>query len=165
MDEINIGMLRLEEADALVALAGLVWRHDYPGIITLEQIEYMLGQRYKPGLVKQLLARGDLWLVARAGNELVGFAHGHPLVDADYKLDKLYVHPDWQRHGIGSRLIAEVMRHANNHEATRLLLRVNRQNRNAIQAYLKNGFQVATLIVEDIGNGFIMDDYVMIKEI
>ncbi len=165
MDEIEIAPLRLEEAEALVDLAGFIWRRHYPGIITPEQIEYMLAQRYKPGLVRQLLARGDLWLAARAGETLIGFAHSHPLQEGDYKLDKLYVHPDWQRHGIGGRLADTLASHARRHGSGRLLLRVNRQNQAAIGAYLKNGFRVATVIVEDIGNGFVMDDYVMIKEL
>jgi GNAT superfamily N-acetyltransferase len=163
MDEVSFGLLRLDEAEALVALAGLVWRRHYPGIIPAGQIEYMLAQRYKPGLVRQLLARGDLWLAARAGESLVGFAHGHPLAPGDYKLDKLYVHPDLQRHGIGGRLIQEVARHARGQGCTRLVLRVNRHNHTAIQAYLKHGFSVADIIVEDIGNGYYMDDYIMVK--
>jgi ribosomal protein S18 acetylase RimI-like enzyme len=165
MREIEIHLLRLEQAEALVELAGHIWRSCYPGIISTGQIEYMLAQRYKPGLVKQLIARGDLWLGAQAGDELIGFAHGHPLQDGDYKLDKLYVHPDWQRHGIGGKLIGEVERHAREHRCTRLLLRVNRQNQRAIDAYLKPGFTVATIIMEDIGGGYVMDDYVMVKNL
>ena len=163
MDEIDVAPLRLDEAEALVDLAGRVWRACYPGIITPQQIEYMLAERYKPGLVRQLLARGDLWLAARAAGELVGFAHGHPLEQGDYKLDKLYVETGWQRHGIGGKLIAEVAARARSHGFTRLVLRVNRQNQRAIDAYLKHGFTVATLIVENIGEGFVMDDYVMAK--
>jgi GNAT superfamily N-acetyltransferase len=158
-------LLGLDRAEALVDLAGHIWRTCYPGMISNEQIEYMLAQRYKPGLVRQLVARGDLWLAALVGDELVGFAHGHTLQDGDYKLDKLYIHPDWQRHGIGGRLIAEVARHAQAHSSNRLLLRVNRKNQTAIDAYLKHGFTVATIIMEDIGGGFVMDDYAMIKEL
>jgi diamine N-acetyltransferase len=165
MHEIVCARLRDAEVEPLIALAEAIWRVHYPGIITPEQIEYMLAQRYKPALIRQLMARGDLWLAARAGDELVGFAHGHPLQDGDYKLDKVYVHGDWQRHGIGGKLIEAVARHARAHDAARLLLRVNRQNHAAIQAYIKHGFRVATLIAEDIGNGYIMDDYVMTKEI
>ncbi len=165
MTEIEIGPLRLDEAEALVELAGRVWRAHYPAIITPGQIEYMLAERYKPGLVRQLLARGDLWLAARVEGVLAGFAHGHPLEDGDYKLDKLYVDLDWQRHGIGGKLVAEVASRASAHGYTRLVLRVNRQNQQAIDAYLKHGFTVATLIVEDIGGGFVMDDYVMVKSL
>lgn len=178
---VEVSPLRLEEAEALVDLAALVWRAHYPGIISPGQIEYMLASRYKPGLVRQLLARGDLWLAARAawttpdsvpgrpgerpGGELLGFAHAHPLQAGDAKLDKLYVHPDYQRHGIGGLLIAEVVRHLRPHGVTRLVLRVNRQNQSAINAYLKHGFKVADLVVEDIGAGYVMDDYVMVKEL
>jgi len=165
MDKIEFGLLRMEEAEALVELAARIWRDHYPDIISVEQIEYMLAQRYKPGLVRQLIARGDIWLAARGGGSLVGFAHGHPLDAGDYKLDKLYVDPDWQRHGIGGELIAGIARHARMHGSNRLVLRVNRQNRQAISAYEKHGFRVATLIVEDIGNGYVMDDYVMTKEL
>ncbi|MEW5787191.1 MAG: GNAT family N-acetyltransferase [Pseudomonadota bacterium] len=165
MAGIDIGPLGLDEAEALVDLAGRIWRAHYPGIISRAQIDYMLAQRYKPGLVKQLLARGDLWLAARDQGELVGFAHGHPLADGDYKVDKLYVATDRQRRGIGGRLLAELAGRARQHGFSRLVLRVNRQNQAAIDAYLKHGFQVATLVVEDIGNGFIMDDYVMVKDL
>lgn len=165
MEEIDIGPLRLDEADAVVALAERVWRAHYPGIISPEQIEYMLEQRYRPVLVKQFIARGDVWLAARAGSELVGFAHGHPLGDGDYKLDKLYVETDLQRHGIGGLLIRAMAERASSLGYSRLALRVNRQNQQAIDAYLKHGFTVQTIYLEDIGGGHYMDDYVMIKEL
>ena len=169
MDEIQIGPLHLDEAEAVVELAGRVWRAHYPGIISAEQIEYMLAQRYRPILVKQFIARGDIWLAARAvGLEnpvLVGFAHGHPQAEGDYKLDKLYVDLDWQRHGIGGALINALAERAAGHGYSRLVLRVNRQNQNAINAYLKHGFTVSTIYLEDIGGGHVMDDYVMTKEL
>lgn len=148
---VDIAPLRLDEAEAVAELARAVWQATYPAIIGQAQVDYMLDQRYKPGLIRQLLARGDLWLAAHAGAELVGFAHGYALQDGDYKLDKLYVASAWQRHGIGGELIRAVAERAARHGSRRLLLRVNRQNQAAIDAYLKHGFQVATVIVEDIG--------------
>lgn len=162
---VDTAPLRLDEAEVVAELARAVWQATYPAIIGQAQVDYMLDQRYKPGLIRQLLARGDLWLAAHAGAELVGFAHGYALQDGDYKLDKLYVASAWQRHGIGGELIRAVAERAARHGSRRLLLRVNRQNQAAIDAYLKHGFQVATVIVEDIGGGFVMDDYVMIKEL
>lgn len=162
---VDVSPLHLDEADALARLARAVWDEAYRGIISPAQIDYMLDQRYKPGLVKQLLARGDLWLAARTGGELVGFAHAYSLGNGDFKLDKLYVATAMQRHGIGGELIRAVAERARQHGHGRLLLRVNRQNQRAIDAYLKHGFVVATLVVEDIGAGFVMDDYVMVKEL
>lgn len=165
LSAIEIGPLRLDEAEALVELAGRIWRAHYPGIITPEQIEYMLARRYQPALIRQLIARGDVWLAARAAGALVGFAHGHPLSAGDYKLDKLYVDTGWQRRGIGGRLIAELGRRARGLGNDRLILRVNRGNTAAVDSYLKQGFRIATLMMEDIGGGFVMDDYVMVKEL
>ena len=172
INTLSLGPLRPEEAEALVELAGRVWRAHYPGIITPRQIEYMLERRYKPDLVRQLLARGDLWLAARVnpdsgeragGGDLVGFAHGEPLAEGDYKLDQLYVDLDWQRQGIGGALIREIAARAARRGHTRLVLRVNRQNQGAIDAYLKHGFTVSSIHLEDIGGGFVMDDYVMTR--
>jgi GNAT superfamily N-acetyltransferase len=165
MNKIEIGRLHLDEADAVVELAGQVWRAHYPGIISRAQIEYMLEQRYRPALVRQFIARGDLWLAARAGSTLVGFAHGFPLEGHDYKLDKLYVETGWQRHGIGGALIRAFGEHVARLGYSRLALRVNRQNQPAINAYLKHGFTVQTLYLENIGDGFVMDDYVMVKQL
>ena len=59
------------------------------------------------------------------------------------------------------------MRHveqrARAHHCTRLYLQVNKNNRSAIDAYLRNGFAVSEAGRFDIGGGFIMDDYIMSK--
>ncbi len=165
MRAIEYGPLRLEEADALAALARLIWHAHYPAIIPVGQIDYMLEQRYKPGLIRQTLARGDCWLVGREAAALAGFAHGYALAEGDFKLDKLYVAPHWQRRGVGAELVARLIRHAQGRGARRMVLRVNRHNAQAIAAYRKYGFEVLVPVVEEIGGGFVMDDYVMTRDI
>jgi RimJ/RimL family protein N-acetyltransferase len=49
--------------------------------------------------------------------------------------------------------------------AHRLILAVNKQNTRAIAAYTRNGFAVAEAVVNDIGGGFVMDDYIMAKDL
>ncbi len=164
-EHIAVGPLALDEAEAVATLARTIWHAHYPGIIGIEQIDYMLAERYKPALIRQTLARGDRWLAARAAGALLGFAHGYALMDGDYKLDKLYVHPDYQRHGIGQLLMALMIEHARRHGARRMVLRVNRRNAQAVAAYRKYGFEILVPIVEDIGAGFVMDDYVMTKSL
>jgi len=165
IEPVRCGLLRADEVEALVVLAHRVWQAHYPGIISPAQIDYMLAQRYKPALIRQTLARGDRWAVARAGTELVGFAHGYDLGEGDYKLDKLYVDPTWQRHGIGRGLLDILIRHAQGRGCGRLVVRVNRHNGNAIAAYRHYGFTIASEIAEEIGAGFVMDDYVMTKDL
>jgi RimJ/RimL family protein N-acetyltransferase len=49
--------------------------------------------------------------------------------------------------------------------AHRLILYVNKRNAKAIAAYQRNGFVIAESVVTDIGGGFVMDDYVMAKNL
>ncbi|WP_431021594.1 hypothetical protein, partial [Chromobacterium phragmitis] len=46
-----------------------------------------------------------------------------------------------------------------------LMLTVNRHNAEAIAVYEKRGFRVRGEVAADIGNGFVMDDYVMAKNV
>ncbi|MBU2590584.1 MAG: GNAT family N-acetyltransferase [Nitrospinae bacterium] len=47
----------------------------------------------------------------------------------------------------------------------KIRLTVNKNNINSIAAYLKMGFIKKDSVVTDIGNGFVMDDYIMEKRI
>jgi ribosomal protein S18 acetylase RimI-like enzyme len=46
-----------------------------------------------------------------------------------------------------------------------VILAVNKRNTAAIGSYRKYGFVVRESIVDDIGHGFVMDDYVMEKKL
>lgn len=164
-EAVSTGLLNDAEVEALAELARLIWHRHYPGIITPEQIDYMLERRYRPILIRQTLARGDKWDVARGAGMLLGFAHSYPTGEGDAKLDKLYVHPDWQRHGIGRQLLARVELHARRWGCARLVLRVNKHNAPALAAYAKFGFTTVASITEDIGGGFVMDDYIMVLKL
>lgn len=50
-------------------------------------------------------------------------------------------------------------------ELAMITLTVNRYNLDTIAAYKKLGFQITESMVQDIGNGFVMDDYRMEKAI
>jgi diamine N-acetyltransferase len=155
------------DIDAVVALARTVWCAHYPGIITPAQIEYMLKQRYAPELLRDELERDDLWWdLLSADGTLCAFASC--ILDAqpgEMKLDKLYVHPNAQRRGFGGMLIGHAAARARRLGCERLLLAVNKRNRSAIDAYHKHGFRIAQAVVKDIGQGFAMDDYIMVLDL
>ena len=110
------------------------------------------------------LESGIVWFRAIVDGELRGFASVGPTeAAADFKLDKLYVHPGWQRHGLGSALLKNCETTARTHGATALILNVNKRNTVALAAYARRGFSFKESIVADIGGGFVMDDYVMVK--
>jgi diamine N-acetyltransferase len=156
---VNILPAGPEHAAEIARLAGIVWREHYPGIISTEQIEYMLAKMYDLEVLRREMSEGITYLRAVDGNQLLGFAAYGPSANG-IKLYKLYVDPSRQRAGIGKALIAQVEQAS---AGRTLILTVNKRNHQAIAAYKKHGFTIRDSIVVDIGGGFVMDDYVMAK--
>ena len=157
----EIDRLSPADVDAVCRLARRTWQDTYPGIISQRQIDAMLADRYAPQTILARLADPlHVWLIARENGELAGFAHGC-LEGEGCKLEKLYVDPARQRRGIGRALFEAVWRIARTRGARRLWLQVNRRNAHAISAYRKYGLHVVEARVFDIGEGFVMDDYIM----
>jgi GNAT superfamily N-acetyltransferase len=165
-----LGAVELRTASAadlprIADLARLTWRRCYPGIVPEAQIEFMLQDRYAPDTMTAEVASGRLTytLLTVDGEPTAFAAHGSAEAPSELKLNQLYVHPDWQGHGLGPRLIAHVEAAARGLGRTALVLTVNRRNSRAVQTYLRQGFIVRHAADFDIGHGFVMEDYVMAK--
>lgn len=165
-DSFDIRIAREADLPEVATLAGVIWRAVYPGIITREQIEYMLARMYAVGEMTRQIGQGTEFLRLLVDGRLVGFAAHSPTDNpAERKLDKLYIHPDHQRYGHGSRLLNHVVDAARALGCASLMLTVNKRNTKAIAAYEKNGFVIRQSVVADIGGGFVMDDYVMARQL
>jgi GNAT superfamily N-acetyltransferase len=152
---------------AISELAGVIWRACYPGIITMEQIDYMLARMYPPDVLREeIRSQGIRYDRLRLDGELAGFASYGPTSEPGViKLHKLYILPEMQGRGLGSRLLQHVEGEVRAGAGRRLILSVNKRNAKAITAYKRNGFVIVESVVTDIGNGFVMDDYIMAKEL
>ena len=165
------GQARIEPAQTehfseIIQLASVIWHAYYPGIISTEQIDYMLERGYNMETLLRELEKGIHWDQLVVDDTLVGFAsYGPARKSGEMKIHKLYLHPDWQRKGLGS-LFLNHMSITSRHQCYQtLILNVNKHNTAAINAYKKNGFHIRESIEVDIGHGYIMDDYVMEKSI
>ena len=166
-DSVRIEPLAAADVEPLNALAREIWHAHYPAIVSMAQIEYMLNQRYNTGVVLGELQRDDLWWDKLLVDGVMAGFSSYFLTGApgEMKLDKLYVHPGCQRRGYGGMMIARACEVARTRGCNRLTLAVNKNNRGAIDAYLKHGFRIADSVVKDIGDGFVMDDYIMEKPV
>jgi len=143
-------------------IAHAVWHAHYPAIVTLEQIRYMLARGYTSDLLGEFVREPHRGIeLALIDGRPAAFAAWMCISKIEAKLDKLYVLPSWQRVGVGGRLIRYVAGLAHHDGARTLVLNVNKRNVQAIRAYHKHGFAIRDAVVNDIGGGFVMDDYVM----
>jgi len=165
----NVEILAAGEEHLLAIrdLAAVIWREHYPGIISVAQIDYMLERMYSlETLQKEIRFQNIRYDCLQTKGELIGFASQGPTPEPGVmKLHKLYLLPKMHGRGLGSLLLQHCAREAIKLGAKRLILTVNKQNVKAITAYQRNGFRIAESIVTDIGGGFVMDDYVMEKQL
>ena len=167
MSSLNIEIRPITPPDvpAISALAREIWLATYPGIITQAQIDFMLEQRYGHERLYDDLEDAEKWLdQAFLDGRRIGFAFSE-IYKGEFKLDKLYIHPDVQRKGVGGQLIAHVAERARKLDYPCVVLAVNKRNEKAIGSYKKYGFAVREAVVDDIGGGFVMDDYIMEKKL
>ncbi len=165
--KIEIGAVAAADVEAIAALARQVWQDAYTGIIGQEQIDFMLEQRYNAARLREELGSSGVWWdQITVDGQLAGFASSLlTAIPRETKLDKLYVDPARQRLGLGGRLIAQVVARARRNDCDTLILAVNKRNEPAIAAYRKHGFAVREAVCVDIGNGFVMDDFIMARSL
>lgn len=153
-----------EDIASIQDIAGKTWPEAYGSVISQEQISYMLQKMYNKGELLSQFQQGYTFLMAEESNKDLGFAV-FSIVDSTsriFKLHKLYALPEAHGKGVGKLLINEVVHLAKRAGGVTLELNVNRNNK-ATLFYEKAGFTVKETIDLDIGNGFLMNDYVMQK--
>jgi diamine N-acetyltransferase len=146
-------------------LAHVIWHAHYPSILPAAQIDYMLARGYCDEALLPFVtdpARG--LALAEDGERAVGFAAWCPPGEAaTMKLDKLYVLPARHGQGVGRALIEHVAAVALRAGCRTLVLNVNRNNTGAVRAYERCGFVLRAAGDFPIGNGFVMEDYIMAR--
>jgi ribosomal protein S18 acetylase RimI-like enzyme len=80
-------------------------------------------------------------------------------------ISKVYILPSHQGRGLGKEVIAFAEQRCGELGLHMLWLKVNKRNANSIAFYRAQGFEIEASLVSDIGKGYVMDDYKMIKRL
>lgn len=75
-------------------------------------------------------------------------------------ISKIYVDPKYQRKGLATKLFNKVLIEYRD-DYKLFYLTVNKNNTKAISAYKSFGFTITDSTKTDIGNNYVMDDYIM----
>lgn len=157
-----IRTIERNELHLITELSAQIWPIAYKEIITQEQIKYMLSTMYSQEALEKNLSDGHVFLIAERDGQAIGYAGyqvNFPQVEFS-KLHKLYVLPKTQHNGVGGALFNAVVSDSKNKYCHHLILQVNKINP-ALGFYHKKGMYIHEEAVFDIGNGFVMDDYIM----
>ncbi|WP_426477271.1 GNAT family N-acetyltransferase [Chryseobacterium sp. CBSDS_008] len=155
---------KTEDIPLIQNLARRSWETAYAGIISDEQIDYMLGEMYSANEISKHLENPDYhyYLIFDEGNDsyegFMGYEHGYE--DGTTKLHRIYLLPESKGKGFGKGALDFLKKKLCESSDHRIILNVNKEN-NARKFYESQGFKIYNELVLDIGNGFVMDDYVM----
>ena len=143
------------------ALAREIWTEHFPSIIGSDQVEYMLDTiQSEDAIADQIRNRRYVYYMIEDDGQAVGYCAIVHEDDALF-LSKLYIRKAARGRGIARKTIDFLKAIAVQHNLGAIHLTVNKNNTGPISAYEKLGFVNVGPVVQDIGNGFVMDDYKM----
>jgi GNAT superfamily N-acetyltransferase len=142
-------------------LAYKTWPDTFKEILSLEQIQYMLNWMYNEEKLAEQISNGHEFYIIHDEQDLgfIGVEFDHP-ERGIMKIHKLYVLPDQQGKALGYQLFNFVKQRAIEKGISRIQLNVNRFNK-AVAFYDRVGFKIIKEEDIDIGEGYLMEDYVM----
>ena len=159
---IEIVCAQKQHIPAIKRLADYLWPKAFASILSAKQIDYMMEMMYSYDSLEKQMEQGHQYAIVREGDANIGYVsyevnHNQ---SGKTKIHKLYISPEYQRRGIGKLMINYVTQRAIEAKNNALFLNVNKYNHGAIDFYNKHHFILIKEEEIDIGNGFIMDDYV-----
>ncbi len=151
----------LSQRQEVQQLAHDIWYAHYPSIISKEQIAYMLEANYsEEALNKQIQEGQQFFLIVQDESAPLGFLGVALREKQELFIAKWYIQAPLHGRGIG-RHSFQLLRNQFP-DITCMRLQVNRQNIKAINFYFSLGFRIERCADFDIGNGYFMNDFIMI---
>lgn len=148
------------------AISKEVWPIAYGAILSPEQLDYMMEMMYSVSALQKQFENGHHFILAVEDEVAVGFAAYEFNHDgtSKTKIHKIYILSSQQGKGTGRILIDYITESARKNNQEAVLLNVNKYNV-AQHFYNKLGFTISSEVVINIGQGYVMDDFVMEKPI
>jgi len=151
------------QIDIVASLAKEIWTECYTPIIGRDQVEYMLCTfQSKDAISAQIHTEGYRYFLIEEEGAYVGYL-GVQSKDRELFLSKIYIEASRRGKGLGRKAVQFLEHLASLRNLKKISLTVNKNNLQSIKAYEKMGFTNLGSVVQDIGNGFIMDDFKMEK--
>lgn len=153
-----------QQLQIIEKLANEIWNEHYTPIIGKAQVDYMLDKFQNTEAMSKQIDNKYKYYLINYNNTDVGYL-AFKIENSDLFLSKIYILNNLRGKGLGKKAMEFVSNQAINSECKTITLTVNKYNSNSIKAYEKIGFINIEELVQDIGCGFVMDDYKMVKNL
>ncbi len=150
-----------KEIEEIAYLGNIIWHEAYASILTEDQIEYMVENFQSVKAIKEQIAHGYEYFIISLDGKNVGYCGVEIQSDNKMYLSKMYLLASAHGKGLFKEMLNHLISISKDKGVSAIWLTVNRNNARAIAAYNKNGFKTIRTQISDIGNGFVMDDFVM----
>ena len=153
-----------EQLNILAGVANEVWHEFFPCILSDEQIDYMVDKFQSYPAMKKQMEDGYEYFFLKDNDEICGYMGIHEETEEKKMfLSKLYLKKEHRGKGYAGQTLKELFKMSRERGLNIVWLTVNKHNEHTIEVYEHMGFAKARTQVADIGNGFVMDDYIMEK--
>lgn len=150
-----------EHIKELAELASGIWHEYWPCLLAAEQIDYMVEKfQSENAIIEQIKNENYTYFFILKDGIKCGY-FGISRKEDYLFLSKLYLKKEYRHQGIGRLAFEKVIEIAKDFGYSSIKLTVNKNNKKTIDAYLKYRLAIIDKDVTDIGNGFVMDDYIM----
>ena len=151
--------------EKLAGIASAIWHEYWPSLIGSAQTDYMVNRfQSDEALARDIHEKGYLYFLLVDEGEVVGYTGAHPEEENEKLfISKIYLYAACRGRGYASKVLRFYETYCKENGLGALYLTVNKDNDLAIKAYLAKGFVTIDAVETDIGDGFIMDDYIMEK--
>ncbi|HBA64430.1 MAG TPA: GNAT family N-acetyltransferase [Lachnospiraceae bacterium] len=145
----------------IAALADDIWHEHFTPIIGEQQVEYMLEKfQSVDALNRQIMSEGYEYFVLIYEYLMAGYVGIKEEEDALF-LSKLYIHEECRGKHISTNVLRYLISLCKTRGLKKIWLTCNKYNANTLEVYKHLGFEIVRSQVTDIGNGFVMDDYIL----
>ena len=177
-----------EDLQRTARVAHDIWFEYWPALIGQAQTEYMVkNMQSYAAIVNDIRNIGyRYWLLFDEEGTCVGYTsslaedfsadpdspeatkHGVEVAKRASKrlfISKIYLYASERGKHYASRVLEFYEQLCHDEGLTAMYLTVNRGNELGIRAYIGRGFETVEELAADIGEGFVMDDYIMYKPV
>lgn len=137
--KVLIRLMEEKDIQSVQQVAQKTWYDTYEGIIPRHVQHRFLKSAYQKKTLQRRM-KHDYMVVAEVDRQVVGFAHFSMLDLRKFSLlNALYILPEFQNSGIGSKLLEAGISYLE--QAKMIYLYVEKNNEKAIQFYKRKGFE------------------------